>query len=96
MVDEMFDKIQKIAETLGKEKIKFVIRRAESFEKKEDFVQLHKKYSIEYKIGQNSSNSYGNLEVSQFMSFLKEFDKKFDLTTTLIDLEAVVINPLFL
>ena len=92
----MFDKISRIVEALDGGKVKFVIRRAESTEKKEDFLKLHEKYGVRCKIAQSSSNSYGELEKQTFIDFLKEFDKLFDLTTTLIDLEAVIINPLFL
>jgi hypothetical protein len=92
----MFEKIGKIVDALGEKRVKFAVRRTEPVENKNDFVALHEKYGVKCKIGQNSSNSYGSLEKEAFLNFLKEFDKKYDLGTTLIDLESVVINPLFL
>jgi hypothetical protein len=90
------EKIRRIAEALGEERIKFVIRRDEPLEKEERFKIIHEKYGVEIRKGKAFPTSYGELLIDDFINFLEEYDDDFELETTLIDLEAVVINPLYL
>jgi len=92
----MFQKIENIVKALNIQRVDFKIRRPEVLTNVNDFKTMHDKHKVKYKIAQGFSTSYGDLELKDFMSFLKEYDQLLDLSTVLIDLECVVINPLFL
>ena len=92
----MFAKIENIVKALGLDMVDFKIRRSEMLENVQSLKELHEKHGVSYRISQGFSTSSGRLELDAFISFIKEYDKLLDLTTTLIDLESVVINPLFL
>ena len=92
----MFTKIENIVKALNIELVSFRIRRPEILENEEKFREIHLKYNVDYKVSRGFSTSYGKLPLQKFISFLKEYHQLLDLSTVLIDLESVVINPLFL
>ena len=103
-MEEEIEKIRKIliALELEKKKIKFAVRRSELLDNehvnisediKERFIDLHKKYNLKIENLRSYPVSHGELEMEKLLEFLKEYDKMFDLNYTVIDIDAVIINP---
>jgi archaellum biogenesis ATPase FlaH len=103
-MEEEIEKIRRILIALGleKKKIKFAIRRSELLDSehvnisgdiKEKFIALHKKYNLGIENLKSYPVSHGELEMEKLLEFLKEYDKMFDLNYTVIDIDAIIINP---
>ncbi|MCW1296692.1 MAG: hypothetical protein OH319_03345 [Candidatus Parvarchaeota archaeon] len=101
---EEIEKIRKILCALGIEgkKVKFAIRRSEFLDEehvntsgniKEKFIELHQNYGVKIENLRSYPVSYGELEMEKFIEFLEEYDEMFDLNYTLIDVDAIIINP---
>ena len=93
---DRFEKIKKIAEIVQGANVVFIIRRAEPVEREDSFVALHKKYGLQYKVTRVSATTRGELPINKFVEFLREYDKDFELGTTVIEMESIVINPLLM
>ncbi|MCW1301067.1 MAG: hypothetical protein QW507_00410 [Candidatus Nanoarchaeia archaeon] len=99
---ELFDKLEKILEVLQLKKVKFSILRSESLEPefvnlisgiRESFDELHKKYNVKVYNLSSYPVSSGELSPELFIKFLKEYDEKFNLEYTMIDMGFLLINP---
>ena len=93
---DRFEKIKKIAEVVQGNNVVFIIRRTEPVDRKEEFVKLHEKYGLNRKLTRVSATTRGELPLNKFVEFLKEYDEQFEIGTTVIEMESVVINPLLM
>ena len=93
---DRFERIRKIAEIVHGNKVVFIVRRTEPVDREDDFAALHKKYNLDCKITRVSATTRGELPLDKFIEFLREYDKEFELGTTVIEMESVVINPLLM
>jgi hypothetical protein len=93
---DRFEKIRKIAEVVQGDNVVFIIRRTEPVEREEEFKKLHENYGVECKLTRVSATTRGELGIDKFIAFIKEYDDQFELGTTVIEMESVVINPLLM
>lgn len=93
---DRFEKIRKIAEVIHGNNIVFIIRRTEPVDREETFVKLHEKFGVNQKLTRVSATSRGELPIDKFIEFIREYDEQFELGTTIIEMESVVINPLLM
>lgn len=108
---ERTSKIKNILNSLGyleDSTIKFVIKRFEKVDhihvsvtgKDEEklmemFELFHKKHEVKISEG-NFPSSVGELDMSSFMDFLEEYDKKFNLDWCEIDFKELTVKPVYL
>lgn len=90
------EKIKKIVEIVSGSDVEFIIRRTEGVDNPDTFESLHKEFGVESKVTQISCRSSGKLELLRFVEFLKKYDHFFSLDPTIIEVGAVVINPILL
>jgi hypothetical protein len=90
------EKIVEIAKIVSGEDIGFIIRRTESIDSMKEFEALHKRFNVEFRTTQVSCKSSGKLKPERFLAFLKEYSDEFSLEPTIIEIGAVVINPVLL
>jgi uncharacterized ferredoxin-like protein len=90
------EKIGKIAELIFGKEVEFTIRRTESINDPDAFVLLHKKFGVTSKVTQVSCKSSGKLGLKKFLDFLRNYHSEFSLDPTVIEVGAVVINPVLL
>lgn len=100
--EEFFLKVRKILEALELKKVSFSIRRSETLEEdfinvsgdaKQKFAELHEKYGLKVKNISTFPVSSGELDLDNFISFLKEYDEMFNLEYVVIDLGFMTLNP---
>jgi hypothetical protein len=89
-------KIGKIAEVVSDNEVEFKIRRTEGVDNAEIFKKLHNKFGLTCKVTQISCKSEGKLKMAKFLKFLKEYHSEFSLDPTVVEIGAVVINPVLL
>lgn len=93
---DRFERIKRIAEIVQGDNVVFIIRRTEPVENEEMFAKLHEKYNLKFKLTKVSATTRGEVPIDKFIEFLKEYDDHFELGTTIIEMESVVINPLLM